>query len=257
MELSKRIQALKTSPTRKLNPYAEESEKKGIKIYHLNIGQPDIETPKKFFEAIEKYNGKTLGYSHSRGSKELIQKIQEYYNKMGLHYEEDEIVITAGGSEAVLFSLFAIFDEGDEILVAEPYYANYNSFCDLLSIKRNAVRTYAEDGFHLPNRDEIEKHITKKTKAYIFANPNNPTGVVFTKKELDDIAYISKKYNMFIISDEVYREFVYGDREAVSMGTYKDIAENVIIIDSISKRFSASSGFACEVVGREPLRIMA
>ena len=239
MELSKRIQALKTSPTRKLNPYAEESEKKGIKIYHLNIGQPDIETPKKFFEAIEKYNGKTLGYSHSRGSKELIQKIQEYYNKMGLHYEEDEIVITAGGSEAVLFSLFAIFDEGDEILVAEPYYANYNSFCDLLSIKRNAVRTYAEDGFHLPNRDEIEKHITKKTKAYIFANPNNPTGVVFTKKELDDIAYISKKYNIFIISDEVYREFVYGDREAVSMGTYKDIAENVIIIDSISKRFSA------------------
>ena len=111
MELSKRIQALKTSPTRKLNPYAEESEKKGIKIYHLNIGQPDIETPKKFFEAIEKYNGKTLGYSHSRGSKELIQKIQEYYNKMGLHYEEDEIVITAGGSEAVLFSLFAIFFE--------------------------------------------------------------------------------------------------------------------------------------------------
>ena len=239
MELSKRIQMLKTSPTRKLNPYSEETERKGIKIYHLNIGQPDIETPKIFFEAIGKYNGKTLGYAHSRGSKELIQKIQKYYDKMGLHYEEDEIVITYGGSEAVLFSLFAIFDEGDELLVAEPYYANYNSFCDLLAIKRNAVRTYAENGFHLPDRDEIEKCITPKTKAYIFSNPNNPTGVVFTKKELDDIAYLSKKHNMFIISDEVYREFVYGDRKAISMGTYKDIAENVIIIDSISKRFSA------------------
>ena len=239
MELSNRIRQLKTSPTRKLNPYAEEAEKKGIKIYHLNIGQPDIETPKLFFDAIGKYNSKTLSYSHSRGIKPLLQKIQEYYDKMGIHYEEDEIVITYGGSEAVLFSMLAIFDEGDEILVAEPYYANYNSFCDVLNVKRNAVRTYAENGFHLPNRDEIEKHITPKTKAYLFANPNNPTGVVSTKRELDDIAYLSKKHNMFIISDEVYREFVYGDRKAISFGTYKDLAENVIIIDSISKRFSA------------------
>ena len=239
MELSNRIRQLKTSPTRKLNPYAEEAEKKGIKIYHLNIGQPDIETPKLFFDAIGKYNSKTLSYSHSRGIKPLLQKIQEYYDKMGIHYEEDEIVITYGGSEAVLFSMLAIFDEGDEILVAEPYYANYNSFCDVLNVKRNAVRTYAENGFHLPNRDEIEKHITPKTKAYMFSNPSNPTGVVSTKRELDDIAYLSKKHNMFIISDEVYREFVYGDRKAISFGTYKDLAENVIIIDSISKRFSA------------------
>lgn len=239
MELSNRIQKLKTPTTRKLNPYAEEAEKKGIKIYHLNIGQPDIETPKIFFEAIGKYNDKTLGYAHSRGITPLIKKIQEYYDKMGVHYEEDEIVITYGGSEAVLFSLIAIFDEGDEILVSEPYYANYNSFFDLLNIKRNAVRTYAENGFHLPDRDEIEKYITPKTKAYIFSNPNNPTGVVFNKKELDDIAYLSKKHNMFIISDEVYREFVYGERKAISFSTYKDLAENVVIIDSISKRFSA------------------
>ena len=239
MELSNRIRQLKTSPTRKLNPYAEEAERKGIKIYHLNIGQPDIETPKLFFDSIGKYSGKTLGYAHSRGIKPLLQKIQEYYDKMGIHYEEDEIVITYGGSEAVLFTMLAVFDEGDEMLVAEPYYANYNSFCDVLNVKRNAVRTYAENGFHLPNRDEIEKHITPKTKAYLFANPNNPTGVVSTKRELDDIAYLSKKHNMFIISDEVYREFVYGDRKAISFGTYKDLAENVIIIDSISKRFSA------------------
>ena len=239
MELSNRIRQLKTSPTRKLNPYAEEAERKGIKIYHLNIGQPDIETPKLFFDSIGKYSGKTLGYAHSRGIKPLLQKIQEYYDKMGIHYEEDEIVITYGGSEAVLFTMLAVFDEGDEILVAEPYYANYNSFCDVLNVKRNAVRTYAENGFHLPNRDEIEKHITPKTKAYMFSNPSNPTGVVSTKRELDDIAYLSKKHNMFIISDEVYREFVYGDRKAISFGTYKDLAENVIIIDSISKRFSA------------------
>ena len=239
MEISKRIQRLKTSPVRKLNPYAEEAERKGIKIHHLNIGQPDIETPKKFIEAIGKYDGKTLKYEYSRGIKPLLKKIQEYYDKLGIHYEEDEIVITNGGSEGLLFSLLAIFDEDDEILVAEPYYANYNSFYDVLGIKRNAVRTYAENGFHLPNRDEIEKHITSKTKAYMFSNPSNPTGVVSTRQELDDIAYLSKKHDMFIISDEVYREFVYGDRKTISFGTYKDLAENVVIIDSISKRFSA------------------
>ena len=195
MEISQRIQRLKTSPVRKLNPYAEEAVKKGIKIYHLNIGQPDIETPKVFFEAISKYNGKTLKYEHSRGMKPLINKIQEYYEKkIGVHYEEDEINITNGGSEGLLFSLLAIFDEGDEILVAEPYYANYNSFYDVLDIKRNAVRTYAEQGFHLPNRDEIEKHITPKTKAYMFSNPSNPTGVVSTKEE-----YLQKRSLMILL----------------------------------------------------------
>ena len=240
MEISQRIQRLKTSPVRKLNPYAEEAVKRGIKIYHLNIGQPDIETPKVFFDTISKYNEKTLKYENSRGMKPLIKKIQEYYEKkIGVHYEEDEINITSGGSEGLFFSLLAIFDEGEEILVSEPYYANYNSFYDVLDIKRNAVRTYAEQGFHLPNRDEIEKHITPKTKAYMFSNPSNPTGVVSTKQELDDIAYLAKKHDMFIISDEVYREFVYGDKKAISFATYKDVAENVIIVDSISKRFSA------------------
>lgn len=240
MEISQRIQRLKTSPVRKLNPYAEEAVKRGIKIYHLNIGQPDIETPKVFFDTISKYNEKTLKYENSRGMKPLIKKIQEYYEKkIGVHYEEDEINITSGGSEGLFFSLLAIFDEGEEILVSEPYYANYNSFYDVLDIKRNAVRTYAEQGFHLPNRDEIEKHIAPKTKAYMFSNPSNPTGVVSTKQELDDIAYLAKKHDMFIISDEVYREFVYGDKKAISFATYKDVAENVIIVDSISKRFSA------------------
>lgn len=239
MELSKRVQQLKASPIRRLNIYAEEAAKRGIKIHHLNIGQPDIETPRVFFDAISNCNIKTVKYEHSRGSKELIHKIQAYYERLGIHYNEDEIIITNGGSEAILLSLIAIFDEGDEMLVAEPYYANYNSFYDILNIKRNIVRTYAEDGFHLPSRDEIEKSITKKTKGYLFSNPSNPTGVVSTKRELDDIAYLAKKHDFFIISDEVYREFVYGDRKAISLGSYSDIADNVIIIDSISKRFSA------------------
>ena len=239
MDISKRIQRLKVSPVRKLNPYAEDAAKRGIKIYHLNIGQPDIETPKVFFEAISKFDGKTLKYEHSRGIKPLLNKIQKYYDKLGIHYEEEEIVITSGGSEAISFAMLAIFDEGDEILVSEPLYANYKSFYDVFNIKCNAVKTYAENGFHLPSRDEIEKHITSKTKAFMLANPSNPTGVVYTKRELDDIAYIAKKYDIFIISDEVYREFVYGNRKAISFGTYKDIEENVIIIDSISKRFSA------------------
>ena len=239
MYLSKRVQQLKASPIRRLNIYAEEAAKRGIKIHHLNIGQPDIETPRVFFDAIANCNMKTVKYEHSRGTKELIKKIQAYYERLGIHYEEDEIIITNGGSEAILLSLIAIFDEGDEMLVAEPYYANYNSFYDILNIKKNVVRTYAEDGFHLPSREIIEKSITKKTKGYLFSNPSNPTGVVSTKKELDDIAYLAKKHDFFVISDEVYREFVYGDRKAISFGTYNDIADNVIIIDSISKRFSA------------------
>ncbi|KLI32608.1 pyridoxal phosphate-dependent aminotransferase [Brachyspira hyodysenteriae] len=239
MYLSRRVQQLKPSPIRRLNIYAEEAAKRGIKIHHLNIGQPDIETPRVFFDAIANCDIKTVKYEHSRGTKELISKIQKYYERLGIHYNEDEIIITSGGSEAILLSLIAIFDEGDEMLVSEPYYANYNSFYDILNIKRNVVRTYAEDGFHLPSREIIEKSITKKTKGYLFSNPSNPTGVVSTKRELDDIAYLAKKHDFFIISDEVYREFVYGDRKAISFGSYNDIAENVIIIDSISKRFSA------------------
>ena len=240
MYLSKRVQQLKASPIRRLNIYAEEAAKRGIKIHHLNIGQPDIETPRVYFDAIaNSCDMKTVKYEHSRGTKDLIRKIQAYYERLGVHYEEDEIIITNGGSEAILLSLIAIFDEGDEMLVAEPYYANYNSFYDILNVKRNIVRTCAEDGFHLPSREIIEKSITKKTKGYLFSNPSNPTGVVSAKRELDDIAYLAKKHDFFIISDEVYREFVYGDRKAISFGTYKDIAENVVIIDSISKRFSA------------------
>ncbi len=239
LELSKRIQRLKTSPIRKLTPYSEQALAKGKKIYYLNIGQPDIETSNLFFEGVAAYKGKILKYEHSAGLKELREKIKKYYEKYNMNYNIDEILITSGGSEGLQFTLNSIFDENDEILIGEPYYANYNSYFDVLNIKCNAVRTYAENGYHFSSLEELEKNITKKTKGFIFSNPSNPTGVIHTKEELDNIAYLAKKYDLYIISDEVYREFVYGDNKCISFGTYKEIEDRVIIIDSISKRFSA------------------
>ena len=239
LSLSKRIQRLKTSPVRKLVPYGEAAVSKGIKIHHLNIGQPDIETPRVFFDAINSYEGKVLKYEHSAGIKDLILKIQRYYERLNMNYSKDDILITNGGSEALQFILTALFDEGDEVLIGEPYYANYNSFFDVLNIKRNAICTYAEDGYHFTSLEDMEKKITPKTKAIMFSNPSNPTGVVLRQEELDNIIYLAKKYNLYIISDEVYREFVYGENKAISLGTFKEIENRVIIIDSISKRFSA------------------
>ncbi|MGL4391983.1 MAG: pyridoxal phosphate-dependent aminotransferase [Fusobacteriaceae bacterium] len=239
MELSKRIKKLKTSPVRKLVPYAETAVKKGKKIIYLNIGQPDIETPKEFFEAIANSHEKVLKYAHSAGLKDLIKGIQKYYARFDMKYDESEILITCGGSEALQFVLVSLCDEEDEILIAEPYYANYNSFFDLLGIKLNAVKTFAEEGFHFPDLKKIEEKITKKTKAIMITNPNNPTGTVYTIEEMDNIAYLAKKYNLYIISDEVYREFTYGKNEAISFGKYEKLNDRVIIIDSISKRFSA------------------
>lgn len=239
MDTSNRIKRLKTSPVRKLIPYGEAAAKKGIKIHHLNIGQPDIDTPQVFFDAIKSYKGKILKYEHSAGLKELILQIQKYYARLGLNYSAEEILILNGGSEAINFILLSIFDEGDEIVIGEPYYANYNSYFDVFNIKRNPIRTYAESGYHFPSLEEMEKAITPKTKAIMLSNPSNPTGVVCKREELDNIAYLAKKYDLYIISDEVYREFVYGKNEAISFGTYKELEDRVIIIDSISKRFSA------------------
>lgn len=239
MKLSERIQCLKTSPVRKLIPYGEEALKAGKKIHYLNIGQPDIETPSAFFEAIKNYNESVLKYAHSAGLMELRIAIKDYYKRREMEYSVDDIMVVNGGSEALLFVLMTMCDEGDEIVIAEPYYANYNSFFDTLKIKINPVRTYAENGFHLPSKEEIEKAITPKTKAIMLSNPGNPTGMVYTKEEMEAIADLAKKYDLFIISDEVYREFVYGKNQAISYGTYKDLEDRVVIIDSISKRYSA------------------
>ncbi len=239
MQLSERISRLKTSPVRRLIPYSETAINNGKKIIRFNIGQPDIETPTVFYDAIKNSEPKVLSYAHSAGDSELIKAICEYYKNRGMDYSTEEVLITAGGSEAFQFLFTSIFDEHDEILIPDPYYANYNSYFSVLNITPVAINTYPEDGFHLPDVSEIEKLITPKTKAILFSNPSNPTGVVYTQKELDMLADIAKKHNLFIISDEVYREFTYGENKAISMGTYPDLVENVVIIDSISKRYSA------------------
>lgn len=239
MKLSSRIESVKVSPVRKLLPYSDIAIKNKKNIYYLNIGQPDIETPREFFEAINKFQGKILGYSHSAGRKELIEAIASYYKELGLYYKNDEILITNGGSEALIFTLMSICDEGDEILIPEPYYANYNSFFDMLQIKVNPITTYSDNGFHLPKLKQIEEKVTKKTKAILISNPGNPTGIVYRRDEMEVIKYIAKKYDLFIISDEVYREFTYGNNTAISFGEFIDVKDKVILIDSISKRYSA------------------
>ncbi len=240
MQLSNRINNLKTSPVRKLLPFAEIAKKKGTKIIHLNIGQPDINTPPIFYDAIVEYtkNEKILSYAHSAGLIELRQEIVQYFADYHIDYTVDEVMIVNGGSEAFQFVLTALFDEGDEILVPEPFYANYQSFFSMLNIGVRSIPTKAVDGFHLPSLEEMEKYITSKVKAIMFSSPSNPTGTVYTREETEIIIALAEKYDITIISDEVYREFAYGDIKAISFGEYPEIAQRVVIIDSISKRFS-------------------
>ncbi|MGL4424689.1 MAG: pyridoxal phosphate-dependent aminotransferase [Cetobacterium sp.] len=235
---SKNIQNLKTSPVRELIPFSKKAKEAGINIIHLNIGQPDLETPKEFFEAIENFDQETIAYSDSSGRKELLESIKKYYENLGMNYTEEEILITAGGSEALLFTLMTIFNSGDEVLIPEPYYANYNSFFAMLGIKVIGIPTEFEDNFKLPKKEVIEKLVTEKTRAIMFSNPGNPTGSVYSKDELLMLNDISKEKNLFLISDEVYREFIYDGKDTVSCGTFNDNLERIIIIDSISKRFS-------------------
>ncbi|SHH78385.1 aspartate aminotransferase [Caloranaerobacter azorensis DSM 13643] len=239
MNLSKRILSMQESPIRKLVPIADEAKKKGKKVYHLNIGQPDIETPDCFFKAIKNFDQKVLAYTNSRGIPKLIKSFINYYKNYDIHFEEDEILITNGGSEALLFALLAICDYEDEILVPEPFYTNYNGFGTSAGVKVVPITTKAEDGFHLPDKKVIESLITNKTKAILLSNPGNPTGVIYTPEEVDMLRNIAKENDLFIIADEVYREFVYDNFEYISFAHLDDIRNRVVIIDSISKRYSA------------------
>ena len=238
MKISERALGMTASPIRKLVPYADAAKKKGKKVYHLNIGQPDIATSPKFMEAIRSFDPKVVAYGNSQGDMNLIKAIQKYYDAWGIHYETKNIYITNGGSEALEMAIFSLCDPGDEILVFEPYYANYTSFAKLASAKVTAVPTSAEDGYRLPDQATIEKYINGKTRAILLTNPGNPTGVVYTKQEMDMIAAIVKKYNIALIADEVYREFVY-DGTYTSFGTYEELEQNLIMVDSVSKRYSA------------------
>lgn len=238
MKLSQRIKNLSTSPIRKLTPYADAAKAAGKKVYHLNIGQPDIATPAQFMDSIREYNTPVIAYGNSKGEKFLLDAIAKYYNEKGMDFTTDDIFVTNGGSEALIFAVMALCDPEDEIMVFEPYYANYTTFAKEFGAKVNAVQTSVENGYHLPSEEEIEKHINEKTKAILLTNPGNPTGVVYTQEEMDTIARLVLKYNLALIADEVYREFVY-DGAYRSFGTMKELENNLIIIDSVSKRYSA------------------
>lgn len=239
MKLSKRIQEMQFSPIRKLAPFGVAAEKKGVKVYHLNIGQPDVKTPDCFFEGIKDFNEKVLAYSGSQGMNPLISSFIKYYKKWNFEFESDEIMVTNGGSEAIMFALMAICDVGDEVIIPEPFYTNYNGFAEVAGAKVVPFITKAEDGFHLPSKEVITSKITNKTRAILVSNPGNPTGVVYSYDEIRMLGDIAKEYNLYLIADEVYREFVYDNLKYTSALSLNDILDRIIVIDSISKRYSA------------------
>lgn len=239
MKFSSRIEKSQLSPIRKFYPYQVACNKKGIKIYHLNIGQPDIQTPPAYFEAIRDFSQPVLEYAPSPGIPQLIQAVQGYYSRIGIDYGEGDILVTTGGSEALQMALSCILDTDDEILIPEPFYPNYNTFVNCAGGKIVPIPTTPEEGYHYADRERIEPLITPRTRAIMISNPGNPTGVVLTPEQMRMIADIAKEHGLFLIADEVYREFIYGDEPLQSMGAYRDLDENLILIDSVSKRFSA------------------
>ncbi|MDQ0508536.1 Aspartate aminotransferase [Aedoeadaptatus ivorii] len=238
MKLSNRIQSMPYSAIRKLTPYAQKAKEEGKKVYHLNIGAPDVETPKEFFEAIKNIDMDVLSYAPSAGLQELREGMAQYYQKRNIPMEADDIVVTVGGSEALLFTLLAITDVGDEILTCEPYYTNYYSYFIETSTTVSTFPTTVENDFHLPSREVIESKINDKTKAILLANPGNPTGAVYTQEEIEMIADIAIDNDLYIIAEELYREFIFDGREFSSFGTIERIQDRLILQDSISKRFS-------------------
>ena len=239
MKFSGKIEKCGLSPMRKFHPYAVAAKERGIRIYHLNIGQPDIETPKAFFDAVKTFEKAVLEYAPSPGVDSLISAVQKYYDNLGMHFEKNEIYITNGGSEALFMTLATILDDGDEILIPEPFYPNYSTMVNLTGGKIHPIPTTAEEGYHYADRAKIEAEINDRTRAIMVTNPGNPTGVVLTPEEMRMIADVAKEHNLFVIGDEAYREFVYGGEPLQSMGQFEDCAENVIVIDTVSKRFSA------------------
>ncbi len=239
MKFSKRLSSMQESPIRKLAPFATAAKADGVKVYHLNIGQPDIITPVGFFDAVKNFDKEVLEYAGSQGIPELIEAIRKYYTTYNMDFKNEDIIITNGGSEALLFAFMAACDPGDNILVPEPFYTNYNGFAQCLNVEIKSITTVAENGFHLPSKEEILAKIDDKTSAILIVNPGNPTGCVYTKEEVQMIADIAKEKDLWIIADEVYREFVYEGLEYTSFGNMKEVEDRVVIIDSVSKRYSA------------------
>ncbi len=238
-KISQRAQHMPASPVRKLVPYAIQAKQKGVKVYHLNIGQPDIETPQTALDAVKNNHLKIYEYALSEGNLEYRKALQDYYHTLGFKdLTTNDFIVTNGGSEALSFALSTLCDDGDEVIIPEPYYANYNGFTCNFNINVVAIPSTIDTGFALPSIEEFEKKITEKTRAIIICNPGNPTGYLYTREELKKLADIALKHDIVVISDEVYREYVYDGKQQVSMLEFRELKENCIIVDSESKRYS-------------------
>ena len=236
--ISERGKTIPASPIRRLVPYADAAEKRGTRVYKLNIGQPDVHTPEQALEALHHIDRKVLEYSPSAGLMSLRIKLAEYYKRLNLDINAEDIIVTAGGSEAVFYAFLATLNPGDEIIIPEPAYANYSTFAISAGAVVVPVNSTIETGFALPPVEEFEKLITPRTRAILICNPNNPTGYVYTPEELEKIAEIVKRHNLFLFSDEVYREFVYTDTPVMSAMSLKGLENNVVLLDSVSKRYN-------------------
>lgn len=238
MEISQRAQNMPSSPIRKLAPYAEAAKRNGVHVYHLNIGQPDIKTPQCGLDALKNIDRTILEYSPSDGYLSLRTKMVEYYAQFGIYLSPKDIIITTGGSEAVLFAFLACLSPGDEVIVTDPFYANYMAFAISVGAVIKSVKTSIEDGFRLPSIEAFEEQITDKTRAILICNPNNPTGYLYTRAEMHRLRDIVKKHNLYLFSDEVYREFIYTGMPYISAFHLEGIEDNVVLFDSVSKRYS-------------------
>ena len=245
LSISKRGEQMPPSPIRKLVPYAEAAKKRGTKVYHLNIGQPDIETPPAILDAVRNADIKVLEYSHSAGNESYRRKLTQYYKKVGIDVSYDQILITTGGSEAIMFGFLTCLNPGDEVIIPEPFYANYNGFACAAGVNVVPITSHIENGFALPAIEEFEKVITSKTKAIVICSPNNPTGYLYSKAEMLKLKDVCLKHQLYLFSDEAYREFCYppevghGDGEYVSALHIEGLEQHVVLMDTISKRYSA------------------
>jgi aspartate aminotransferase len=240
--ISHRGDLMPPSPIRKLVPFAEQAKKKGIKVYHLNIGQPDIVTPKPVLDAVRHADMTVLEYSHSAGFESYRKKLCEYYQRFNIELTPNEIIVTTGGSEAILFAMMSCMDPGDELIIPEPFYANYNGFAVAAQIHIKPISSSIEDGFKLPPIEDFEKNITSRTKAIMICNPNNPTGYLYSAEEMNVLKELCIKHNLFLFSDEAYREFCYDGHQHISAMNLEGLDQHVILMDTISKRYSACGG---------------
>lgn len=238
------------SPIRKLVPFAEQAKREGKQIFHLNIGQPDIETPEVMLNAIRSFSPTVVEYSHSAGIESYRKRLTEYYKRYDINLDFSEIMVTTGGSEAIEIAMMAALNEGDEVIIPEPFYANYNGFSTQANVHVIPIRSHIENGFALPPIEEFEKLITPRTKAILICNPNNPTGYLYSKEELESLRLLVKKYDLWLFSDEVYREFCYDGKSYFSVMQLEGIDQNVVMLDSISKRYSACGARIGALVSR-------